>query len=157
MAASRHSTTFPFYIPIAYPGSRYFYSKEVIHNGKPEIIPELEAEKAANEKKVAQLQHQNERLTNRIRYLNKGDRNRRTHRLCARMGYIEHCAPELQKLTEAEFYDLFEHLLRQPDVKSVIERAVRGHSKGIASLWTPRHLLRQWYPDSKNAVCHHCS
>ncbi len=106
--------------------------KEVIHNGKTEIIPELEAEKAANEKKVAQLQHQNERLTNRIRYLNKGDRNRRTHRLCARMGYIEHCAPELQKLTEAEFYDLFEHLLRQPDVKSVIERAVRGHSKGIA-------------------------
>lgn len=99
---------------------------------KQKSSPNWKLKKQPMKKKVAQLQHQNERLTNRIRYLNKGDRSRRTHRLCARMGYIEHCAPELQKLTEAEFYDLFEHLLRQPDVKSVIERAVRGHSKGIA-------------------------
>ena len=99
---------------------------------KQKSSPNWKLKKQPMKKKVAQLQHQNERLTNRIRYLNKGDRSRRTHRLCARMGYIEHCAPELQKLTEAEFCDLFEHLLRQPDVKSVIERAVRGHSKGIA-------------------------
>jgi len=95
---------------------------------KKKTIPELEAEKAANEEKLAQLRHQNERLNNRIRYLNHGDRSKRTHRLCSRMGFIEHCAPALQTLTETEFYDLFEHLLRQPEVKKSIERAVHSHN-----------------------------
>ena len=99
---------------------------------KKKTIPELEAEKTAAEQKIEQLKHQNERLDNRIRYLNKGDRSKRTHRLCSRMGYIEHCAPELQTLTEAEFYDLFEHVLRQPDVRKAIERAVHSHNARVS-------------------------
>ena len=68
---------------------------------KKKNIPELEAEKTAAEQKIEQPKHRNERLDNRIRYLNNGNRSKRTHRLCSRMGYIEHCTPELQTLMES--------------------------------------------------------
>lgn len=93
----------------------------------PKSIQQLHAEKAAYEKQIAQLQHKNARLDNRIRYLTKGERDKRTHRLCTRMGFIEHCVPELKELTEAEFYDLFDHLLNLPEVKSVIGKAIHSH------------------------------
>ena len=90
-------------------------------------IEELQAEKVNLEKQIDQLTHKNARIENRIRYLNKGDRNRRTHHLCSRMGFIEHCIPELKDLTEAEFCDLFEHLLNQPEVRSMIDKAIVSH------------------------------
>lgn len=90
-------------------------------------IEELKAEKASLEAKAEQLRHRNERIDNRIRYLTTGERNRRTHHLCSRMGFIEHCIPELKNLTEAEFCDLFEHLLSQPEVRSMIDKAIVSH------------------------------
>ncbi|MBR4959974.1 MAG: DUF3847 domain-containing protein, partial [Clostridia bacterium] len=68
------------------------------------------------------------RINNRIQHLNEVDRKKRTHHLCTRMGYIEHCVPKLKELTESEFYDLFDSLLNLPDVKELIEQAVRSHS-----------------------------
>lgn len=90
-------------------------------------IEELHNEKADLEKQIDQLTHKNARIENRIRYLTKGERNRRTHHLCSRMGFIEHCIPELKNLTEAEFCDLFEHLLSQPEVRSMIDKAIVSH------------------------------
>ena len=90
-------------------------------------IEELKAEKASLEAKAEQLRHRNERIDNRIRYLTAGERNKRTHHLCSRMGFIEHCIPELKNLTEAEFCDLFEHLLSQPEVRSMIDKAIVSH------------------------------
>ena len=95
---------------------------------KKKTIEELEAEKAGWEKKLEQLAHREERINNRIRHLNEVDRKKRTHHLCTRMGYIEHCVPELKDLTEPEFYDLFDTLLNLPEVKKQIEQAVRRHS-----------------------------
>ena len=36
-------------------------------------IPQLEAEKAENERKISQLQHKKQQLENRITYYEKGD------------------------------------------------------------------------------------
>jgi len=95
---------------------------------KKKTIEELEAEKAGWEEKLKQLNHREVWINNRIRHLNEMDRKKRTHHLCTRMGYIEHCVPELKELPEAEFYDLFDTLLTLPDVKKQIEQAVRSHT-----------------------------
>ena len=95
---------------------------------KKKTIEELEAEKAGWEEKLKQLAHREARINNRIRHLNEADRKKRTRHLCTRMGYIEHCVPSLKDLTEPEFYDLFDTLLNLPDVKELIEQALRSHS-----------------------------
>ena len=95
---------------------------------KKNNLEELEAEKAGWEEKLKQIDHREARINNRIRYLHEADRKKRTHHLCTRMGYIEHCVPALKDLTEPEFYDLFDTLLNLPEVKSSIEQAVRSHS-----------------------------
>lgn len=95
---------------------------------KKKTIAELEAEKAGWEEKLKQLDHREARINNRIQHLNEVDRKKRTHHLCTCMGYIEHCVPELKELTESEFYDLFDTLLNLPDVKELIEKAVRSHT-----------------------------
>ena len=51
---------------------------------KQKIIPELEAEIAAKERQLAQLQHKQQQLENRRSYYEKGDRRKRAHRLITR-------------------------------------------------------------------------
>ena len=51
---------------------------------KQKTIPELEAEIAAKERQLAQLQHKQQQLENRRSYYEKGDRRKRAHRLCQR-------------------------------------------------------------------------
>ena len=51
---------------------------------KQKTIPQLEAEKAENERKISQLQHKKQQLENRITYYEKGDRrSRRSFRALA--------------------------------------------------------------------------
>lgn len=90
-------------------------------------IAELEAKKQKNEKKIEQLEHKLQRINNRESYLTKGDRSKRTHRLCVRAGFIEHCVPALKELTEPEYCDLFEHILGLPDVREIIEKTIAAH------------------------------
>ena len=47
---------------------------------KQKTIPELQAEIAANERQLAQLQHKQQQLENRRSYYEKGDRRKRAHR-----------------------------------------------------------------------------
>ena len=51
---------------------------------KQKTIPELQAEIAANERQLAQLQHKQQQLENRRSYYEKGDRRKRAHRLITR-------------------------------------------------------------------------
>ena len=55
----------------------------------------LITEKERAETQLAQEQHKLERLENRKKYLEKGERTKRTHRLCNLGGTIESLAPEL--------------------------------------------------------------
>ena len=78
--------------------------------------------KIKNEKKIETLEHQKQRLENRIEYLTKGDRAKRTHRLCEKGGAIESICPETKDMTSAEFYQLAEFAFGLPEVKKFIER-----------------------------------
>ena len=71
---------------------------------KQKTIPELEAEKAENERKLSQLQHKKQQLENRITYYEKGDRRKWAHHLITRGAAIESVAPLTKVLTETEFY-----------------------------------------------------
>ena len=50
---------------------------------KQKTIPQLEAEKAENERKLSQLQHKKQQLENRITYYERGDRRKRAQPLKA--------------------------------------------------------------------------
>ena len=49
---------------------------------KQKTLEQLRAEKERVETQLAQEQHKLERLENRKKYLEKGERQKRTHRLC---------------------------------------------------------------------------
>ena len=83
---------------------------------------ELIEEKIKNEKEIEILEHQKQRLENRIEYLTKGERTKRTHRLCEKGGAIESVCPETKDMTSAEFYQLAEFVFTLTEVKEYIER-----------------------------------
>ena len=78
---------------------------------KPKTLDQLRAEKERAETQLAQEQHKLERLENRKKYLEKGERTKRTHRLCNLGGTIESLAPEVKDLTRTEMTELMEHIL----------------------------------------------
>ena len=69
---------------------------------KPKTLEQLRAEKERAETQLLQEQHKLERLENRKKYLEKGERTKRTHRLCNLGGTIESLAPEVKDLTRTE-------------------------------------------------------
>lgn len=71
---------------------------------KQKSLSELEAERAACERQLAQLQHKVQQYENRIAYCEKGERRKRTHRLITRGAAVESVAPTVKALTEVEFY-----------------------------------------------------
>ena len=95
---------------------------------KQKTIPELEAEKAENERKLSQLQHKKQQLENRITYCEKGDRRKRAHHLITRGAAIESVAPLTKVLTEIEFYAFAEKALATPKVKGLLMEAVNEHN-----------------------------
>ena len=69
---------------------------------KPKTLEQLRAEKERAETRLAQEQHKLERLENRKKFLEQGERKKRTHRLCNLGGTIESLAPEVKDLTRTE-------------------------------------------------------
>ena len=88
---------------------------------KPKTLDQLRAEKERAETQLAQEQHKLNRLENRKKYLEKGERQKRTHRLCNLGGTIESLAPEVKDLTRTEMTELMEHIFSLSEV----QRAVR--------------------------------
>ncbi len=77
---------------------------------KPKTLDQLRAEKERAETQLAQEQHKLERLENRKKYLEKGERTKRTHRLCNLGGTIESLAPEVKDLNRTEMTELMEYI-----------------------------------------------
>lgn len=96
---------------------------------KQKTIPQLEAEKAKNERKLSQLQHKKQQIENRIIYYEKGDRRKRAHHLITRGAAIESVAPLTRVLTETEFYAFAEKTLAVPDVMGLLMEAVNEHNR----------------------------
>ena len=88
---------------------------------KQKTIPQLEAEKAENERKLSQLQHKKQQLENRITYCEKGDRRKRAHHLITRGAAIESVAPLTKVLTEKA--------LAVPEIKGLLMEAVNEHNR----------------------------
>ena len=81
--------------------------------------PELEKlriQKNKVERQIAQCEHRETLLKNRIAYLDKGERRKRAHRLITRGAAVESIAPSVKSMGETEFYELMEMILTQPEV-----------------------------------------
>ena len=96
---------------------------------KQKTIPQLEAEKAENERKLSQLQHKKQQLENRIAYCEKGDRRKRAHHLITRGAAIESIEPLTKVLTETEFYAFAEKALAVSEVKGLLMESVNEHNR----------------------------
>ena len=87
---------------------------------KQKSLEQLRAEKEQVEKRLAQEQHKLERLENRKKYLEKGERQKRTHRLCNLGGTIESLAPEVKDLTRTEMTELMEYIFSLSEVQRAV-------------------------------------
>ena len=97
---------------------------------KQKTIPQLEAEKTENERKLSQLQHKKQQIENRITYYEKGDRRKRAHRLITRGAAIESVAPQTKELGETGFYALAEQVFALPDAQRLLMEVVSRHAGG---------------------------
>ena len=79
-------------------------------------LEKLRADKAKAEKELEYLQHDMQRLQNRLAYLEKGERQKRAHRLITKGAAIERLAPATKEMAEADFFSLMEKILALPDV-----------------------------------------
>ena len=93
-------------------------------------LSQLEAEQAACEQKLAQLQHKAQQYENRIAYCEKGERRKRTHRLITRGAAVENVAPTVKVLTEVEFYAFVESVFALPEVQALLSEAIHAHDQG---------------------------
>ena len=94
---------------------------------KPKTLEQLRAEKERAETQLLQEQHKLERLENRKKYLEKGERTKRTHRLCNLGGTIESLAPEVKDLTRTEMTELMEHIFSLSEVQRAVRHMAITH------------------------------
>ena len=94
---------------------------------KPKTLDQLQAEKERAETQLAQEQHKLNRLENRKKYLEKGERQKRTHRLCNLGGTIESLAPEVKDLTRTEMTELMEHIFSLSEVQRAVRHMAITH------------------------------
>ena len=90
-------------------------------------LTQLEAERAACERQLIQLQHKAQQYENRITYCEKGERQKRTHRLITRGAAVESIAPSVKVLTEVEFYAFTESVFALPEVQTMLAEALHVH------------------------------
>ena len=89
----------------------------------------LKQEIADAEKKLAQERSRLQRLENRKSYYEKGDRQKRTHRLITRGAAVESSAPLAKALIETEFYAFTEKIFALPEVRALLMEAVNTHNQ----------------------------
>ena len=85
---------------------------------------ELEKQLAEATAKLEQYQHQGQRIENRIRYYQQGERRKRTHRLITRGAAVESIAPEVRGMSERAFFVLMEQVFSLPEVAALVSRVI---------------------------------
>ena len=96
---------------------------------KPKTLEQLRTEKERAETQLAQEQHKLERLENRKKFLEQGERKKRTHRLCNLGGMVESVAPEVKDLTRTEMTELMEHIFSLSEVQRAVRHMAIIHIK----------------------------
>ena len=117
---------------------------------KLKTLDQLRAEKERAETQLTQEQHKLERLENRKKYLEKGERTKRTHRLCNLGGTIESLAPEVKDLTRTEMTELMEHIFSLSEVQRAVRHIV-GKAWGIPANETAHRQSRAQQEQTQRA------
>ena len=105
-------------------------------------IDQLQAEIEKKEAQLSQERHKEQRLKNRLKYYEKGERGKRTHRLCNLGGTVESLAPEVKELTRTEMCELRPG---EPDRPCIIP-AIAGRTAHPRRAGIPLETARQ--PDT---------
>lgn len=79
-------------------------------------IEKLREQNEKDKTRLEQLLHEQQRLKNRIAFLEKGERQKRAHRLITKGAAIESLAPATKDMSEAEFYSMMEQIFSFPSV-----------------------------------------
>ena len=95
---------------------------------KTKTLEQLRADQERTEKELEQETHKLQRLENRKRYYEKGERSKRTHRLCNLGGTIESLAPEVKDLTRTEMTELMEHIFSLSEVQRAVRHMAITHT-----------------------------
>lgn len=74
------------------------------------------------QKKLSQTKHRYQRIEQQIKYLQDGERKKRTRRLIVKGAVVEHIAPAVKDMGEREFYELIEHIFYLPEVKTLLPK-----------------------------------
>ena len=85
-------------------------------------LEKLRAQQARDIQELEYLQHGLQRLQNRLTYLEKGERQKRAHRLITKGAAIECLAPATKEIGETEFLSLMEKILALPDVLALLPK-----------------------------------
>ena len=88
-------------------------------------LEQLRQEYAGNEAKLRQYQHRAQRLEQRQKYYEKGERQKRAHRLITRGAAVESAAPEIRPLSEQGFYALAQQIFSMPEVRAAVHAAAQ--------------------------------
>ena len=94
---------------------------------KPKTLDRLQAEKERAETRPAQEQPKPERPENRKKYPEKGERIKRTHRLCNPGGTVESFGPEVKDLIRTEMTELMEYIFSLSDVRRAVRHMAITH------------------------------
>ena len=92
-------------------------------------IEKLRKQQEQGQKKLEQLQHREQQLLNRIRYLEGAERRQRNHRLITRGAAVEHLWPEVKALSEQDFYSLMELVLSLNVARKVLHSFLQSRPK----------------------------
>ena len=92
------------------------------------LIAYIYYEAPAEEKNMSMLLDKLNRLENRKKYLEKGERQKRTHRLCNLGGTIESLAPEVKDLTRTEMTELMEYIFSLSEVQRAVRHMAITHT-----------------------------
>ena len=85
-------------------------------------LEKLRAQQAKDIQELKYLQHNMQRLQNRVAYLEKGERQKRAHRLITKGAAIECLAQTTKEMGEADFFSLMEKILALPDVIALLPK-----------------------------------
>ena len=87
-----------------------------------EELKKLRAQQARDIQELEFLQHNLQGLPKRLAYLEKGERQKRAHRLITKGAAIERLAPATKEMGEANFFSLMEKILALPDVLALLPK-----------------------------------
>ena len=120
---------------------------------KPKTLEQLRAEKERAEAQLLQEQHKLQRLEQRKKHYEKGERKKRTHRLCNLGGTIESLAPEVKDLTRTEMTELMEHIFSLSEVQQAVRHMAITHiNKANFHSTHDLHQLKKAYSRQRSNV-----